>query len=312
MTDQLLSLSAPVFNVQSYSIHDGPGIRVTVFVKGCPLRCRWCANPESNLTRPQLMTYSSKCTACGRCTEACPQQAIAIAVKDGKPCAVTDRAKCTDCGACEEVCPNEAREIVGREMTVGQVLDQVQKDRLFIDASGGGITVSGGECLAHPAFTEALLRAAQEAGLHTAIESCSFASREVYDRVLKYVDLPLLDIKHMDPDEHERLTGVPNGIILDNIRHAYHDLKKNVTIRVPTIPGCNDSDGNIAATARFVRDELGPDVPVHLLPYHRLGESKNASLGREMDLSIDVPSDEHMQHLKQIVESFGLFCQIGG
>lgn len=312
MTDQLLSLSAPVFNVQSYSIHDGPGIRVTVFVKGCPLRCRWCANPESNLTRPQLMTYSSKCTACGRCTEACPHQAITIAVKDGRPCAVTDRTKCTDCGACEEVCPNEAREIVGREMTVRQVLDQVQKDRLFIDASGGGITVSGGECLTHPAFTEALLRAAQEAGLHTAIESCSFASREVYDRVLKYVDLPLLDIKHMDPGEHERLTGVSNGIILDNIRHAYHDLKKNVTVRVPTIPGCNDSDENIAATARFVRDELGPDVPVHLLPYHRLGESKNASLGREMDLSIDVPSDEHMQHLKEIVGSFGLFCQIGG
>ena len=307
-----MELTAPVFNVQTYSIHDGPGIRVTVFVKGCPLRCRWCANPESNLARPQLMTYAAKCTACGRCVAACPQKAVSIGTLHDKPCAITDRELCVECGACVDVCPCEAREIVGREKTVREVLEQVLKDKLFIDASGGGMTVSGGECLAHPDFTEALLYAAKEQGLHTAIESSSFASEAVFDQVLRYVDLALLDIKHMDSDIHRELTGVPNEQILSNIRHAVHDLKKNVTVRVPTIPGYNDSEENIRATARFVKEELGPDVGIHLLPYHRLGESKNESLGKVMDLSVSVPSDEHMQDLKRIVESYGLYCQIGG
>lgn len=307
-----MELTAPVFNVQTYSIHDGPGIRVTVFVKGCPLRCRWCANPESNLARPQLMTYAAKCTACGRCVAACPQKAVSIGTLHDKPCAITDRELCVECGVCVDVCPCEAREIVGREKTVREVLEQVLKDKLFIDASGGGMTVSGGECLAHPDFTEALLYAAKEQGLHTAIESSSFASEAVFDQVLRYVDLALLDIKHMDSDIHRELTGVPNEQILSNIRHAVHDLKKNVTVRVPTIPGYNDSEENIRATARFVKEELGPDVGIHLLPYHRLGESKNESLGKVMDLSVSVPSDEHMQDLKRIVESYGLYCQIGG
>lgn len=312
MRSREMELTAPVFNIQSYSIHDGPGIRVTVFVKGCPLRCRWCANPESNLAKPQLMFYAAKCVACGKCMEVCPQRAIVPGVKDGKPIALTLREKCVDCGKCAEACLYEARELAGKEMTVRSVLDRVLRDKLFLDASGGGMTVSGGECLAHPDFTAALLCAAKEAGLHTAVESCSFAPEETVDRVFRCLDLALLDIKHMDSAEHKRLTGVPNELILSNIRHVYHDLKKAVTVRVPTIPGCNDSQENIAATARFVREELGPEVGVHLLPYHRLGESKNESLGRTMDLSIQVPSDEHMEQLKAIVESFGLYCQIGG
>ena len=312
MRADYMDLTAPVFNIQSYSIHDGPGIRVTVFLKGCPLRCKWCANPESNLARPQLMFYAAKCTACGKCIDACPQKAILPGMKNGKPVALTLREKCVDCGKCVEACPNEAREIAGKEMTVRAVLDQVLKDKLFIDASGGGITLSGGECLAHPEFSEALLFAAKEAGLHTAVESCSFAPEAVVDQVFRYLDLGLLDIKHMDSEEHKRLTGVPNELILNNIRHVYHDMKKAVIVRVPTIPGCNDSEENIAATARFVREELGPEVGVHLLPYHRLGESKNESLGRTMDLSIQVPSEEHMEGLKAIVEGYGLYCQVGG
>ncbi len=307
-----MELTAPIFNVQTYSIHDGPGIRVTVFIKGCPLRCLWCANPESNLASPQLMTYRSKCTGCGSCLGVCPRRAIRLEETEGKVRAVTDRALCVNCGACEAACPNGARELAGRPQTVGEVLKQVLRDKLFMDASGGGMTLSGGECLMHPDFSEALLRAAKEQGLHTAVESCCFASREVVDRVFRWVDLGLLDVKHMDSDTHKKLTGVPNERILDNIRHVYRDLRVPVAVRVPTIPGCNDSDENIAATARFVAEELGPDVPVHLLPYHRLGESKNESLGREAGFTAAPPSDEHMQRLKALVESFGLTAQIGG
>ncbi len=312
MQDGYLSLTAPVFNIQTYSIHDGPGIRVTVFLKGCPLRCLWCANPESNLAEPQLMAYAGKCTACARCVPACEEGAVTIGRKNRKMISLTDRSRCVNCGACADVCPNEARELAGKPMTVEQVLSKVLQDKLFIDASGGGMTISGGECLMHPEFTEALLFAAHEAGLHTAVESCSFAHRDVVDRVFRHVDLGLLDVKHMDSDLHRKYTGVPNEPILDNIRHVYHELKVPVIVRIPVIPGYNDSDENIAATARFAAEELGKDVAVNLLPYHRMGESKNESLGKVMDFSIDIPSDEHMQHLLRIVEGFGLKGQIGG
>lgn len=312
MREDYLSISAPVFNIQSYSIHDGPGIRVTVFIKGCPLRCLWCANPESHLAEPQLMTVSAKCVACGKCIPVCPKGAIRPGEAEGRPIAVTDRDLCVNCGACVAVCPSEAREISGKRMTVREALDKVLLDKLFLDASGGGMTLSGGECLMHPDFTEALLYAAKQEGIHTAVESCCFASREVIDRVFRHVDLGLLDIKHMDSAAHERYTGVPNTAILENIRHIYHDLKVPVTVRVPTVPGYNDSVENITATARFVSESLGKEVPVHLLPYHRLGESKKANLGREMNLGIAIPDDSHMQELKAVVESFGLPAQVGG
>ena len=312
MTENYMELTAPIFNIQSYSIHDGPGIRVTVFEKGCPLRCVWCANPESNLAKPQLMTYGSRCTGCGRCVSACPKQAICLVEKDGKIRECTDRSLCVDCGACVSVCPAGARELAGEEKTVRQVLDKVLQDKLFMDGSGGGMTISGGECLMHPEFTAALLYAAKQEGIHTAVESCSFASRGVIDQVFQYVDLALLDVKHMDSAKHLEYTGVPNEQILDNIRHVYHDLKVPVSVRVPTIPGYNDSDENISATAEFVSTQLGMDVEIHLLPYHRMGESKNESLGNEMNFSIEVPDNAHMMRLKALVESYGLKAQIGG
>ena len=311
MTDEAMSRKAPVFNIQSYSIHDGPGIRVTVFLKGCPLRCLWCANPESNSPAPQLMTYNPKCTGCGACVKAGPKGAVRLAELGGAVKQETDRSLCVNCGACVGVCPADAREIAGKEMTVREVLDRVLQDKLFLDASGGGMTISGGECLAHPEFSEALLAAAKEAGLHTAVESCSFASREVIDRVFPHVDLGLLDVKHMDPAKHKEYTGVSNEIILDNIRHVYRDLHVPVIVRVPVIPGHNDDEENVAATARFAA-ELGADVAVHLLPYHRLGDSKLESLGRTPELHLEVPPDEQMQKLKAIVESFGVQAQIGG
>lgn len=312
MVENYLELSAPVFNVQTYSIHDGPGIRVTVFEKGCPLRCLWCANPESNLSKPQLMTYANKCTGCGRCVKVCKNGAITVKEVKGSFIAVTDRTICTECGECVDACLSEAREIAGEMMTVKEVLDKVQRDRRFIDATGGGVTISGGECLVHPDFTEALLYAAKETGLHTAVETSCFGKREVIDQVFRYVDLAMIDIKHMDPEKHKKYTGVSNELILDNIRHVHNDLHIPTMISIPTITGYNDSDENIGAAAAFIANELGTDVRVRLLPYHRLGESKNESLGKEMDLTIDVPSKEHMNALKELVESFGIQAQIGG
>ncbi|MCD7867719.1 MAG: glycyl-radical enzyme activating protein [Clostridiales bacterium] len=306
------SVTTTVFNIQTYCIHDGPGIRVTVFVKGCPLRCTWCANPESNLRRPQLMFYKDKCTACGRCVEVCPEKAISIAEKDGTYKSYTDRQRCVDCGKCVPVCYQEARKLAGTITSVDEVIKKVLKDRLFIETSGGGMTISGGECLYCPDFTENLLKAAHEEGLHTAVETCNFASVQVIDRIYPHVDLALCDIKHMDPVKHKEYTGVSNGQILSNIKHIYHDLHVPVWIRVPVIPDHNDDEENISATAEFVRDQLGADVRVCLLPYHRLGESKNESLGKEMDWSMELPSDEHMENLKTLVEGFGLTAQIGG
>lgn len=306
------SVTTTVFNIQTYCIHDGPGIRVTVFVKGCPLRCTWCANPESNLQKPQMMFYKDKCTGCGRCAVACPKHAIEIRETENGYRAYTDRSVCADCGACVKDCPAEAREIAGEIMDVQTALDRVLADKLFLDTSGGGMTISGGECLACPDFAENLLMAAHEEGLSTAVESSVFAVPEIIDRVYHHVDLALCDIKHMDTEKHKEYTGVGNEQILKNIIHINQDLHVPVWVRVPTIPGHNDSDENIDAVARFVSENLTEDTRVCLLPYHRLGESKNESLGHEMDWSIEIPSDEHMNHLKEIVESYGITTQIGG
>jgi pyruvate formate lyase activating enzyme len=312
MTQDYMDIRAPVFNIQSYSIHDGPGIRVTVFIKGCPLSCLWCANPESKHPGPQLMTYRSRCTGCARCLPVCPKGAVTMAQSDGKPYAETDRDLCDNCGSCVPACPSGAREISGEEMTVRQVLDRVLADKLFLDDSGGGMTISGGECLLYPDFTEALLCAAKQAGVHTAVETSCFSGRDTIDRIFRYVDLGLPDVKHMDSAVHKKLTGVPNRQILDNIVHIRSDLNVPVNIRVPVIPGCNDSDENITATALFTADKLGPETPIHLLPYHRQGESKNESLGKKMDLSIEPPSDEHMERLKSLAEKYVRNVQIGG
>lgn len=258
------------------------------------------------------MTYVSRCTGCGTCVEKCPQKAISLKREGEETIILTDRDRCINCGDCAEACRFKAREVVGKLMTVKEVMDKVLRDKIFYEASGGGLTVSGGECLIYPEFTEALLYEAKKDGLHTAVESCCFGDREAVDRIFRFADLGLLDIKHMDSNLHKEFTGVPNETILDNIRHIYHDLRIPLYIRIPIIPGCNDSEANIANTAKFVVERLGTDVQVHLLPYHRFGESKNESLGRKQKKSIDSPSDGHMQKLKTIIEGFGLQAQIGG
>lgn len=302
-------LKACVFDIQPYSIHDGPGIRTTVFLKGCPLHCLWCHNPESNEHVPQLMYYAVKCVGCMACVVACGQHAIAI---DGGKVR-TDRKLCINCGKCCDVCLYNAREIKGTLMDVSEVFEKVSEDRMFFDSSGGGVTVSGGEPLAQPGFTAELLLRCRGAGIHTAVETCGYAPEAVMAQVAREADLILYDIKAMDSTLHERLTGVGNARILSNLVMLRQQLQKKVVIRVPVVPGLNDSEENFREMALFIKDHLGPDVPVHLLPYHSLGDAKLMSLERpQRCLATEPPSDAQMQAIKGLVSSYGLTVQIGG
>ena len=297
-----------VFNIQRYSIHDGPGIRTTAFLKGCPLRCAWCQNPESQILRPEIFFVSENCKGCGTCAQACQQGAIAVV--DGL--ARTDRAKCVGCGECTEVCPNEARNLMGRTATALEVFQELAADEIFYQRSGGGATLSGGEPLAQPEFAMAVFRLCREASIHTALDTCGHAPWETMRQVLEYVDLVLYDLKHMDPEQHKRYTGVSNELILENAKRI-HQLGIPMLARVPVIPGHNDDQENMVATAVFIATELGESTPVHLLPYHRLGETKHERMEQgNKSLAADPPSDEQMEEMREVYESFGLEVHLGG
>lgn len=298
-----------IFNIQSYSIHDGPGIRTTVFLKGCPLRCSWCQNPESQKPQPEISFDASKCSGCGRCVQVCPLKAVNVV----EGLASTIRGLCSGCGECTEICPNEARNLMGRRVTAEEVFKEVMKDEKFYHRSGGGVTLSGGEPLFQPEFSKNVLKLCKDAGLGTAIETCGFANWEATKGVLAYADLVLYDFKHMDTKEHERGTGVSNSIILDNVRKIYHELSIPIWARVPVIPSFNDSANNIEATARFIATELGDSVKIHLLPYHRLGETKYERLEKKDKCSsFEPPDEQQMLSLQKNVESHGLIAKIGG
>jgi len=303
------STKGVIFNVQPYSIHDGPGIRTTVFMKGCPLMCLWCQNPESQALLPEIFFDRGKCTGCGKCVEVCPEGAIEIYQERSR----TNRGLCKGHGKCVEICPNEARNLMGINVTAEEVFQEVNGDAIFYQRSGGGVTLSGGEPLAQPEFAISLLKLCKNAGIHTALDTSGYAKWETMRQVLDYVDLVLYDFKHMDPAEHRKQTGVSNSLILDNSRKIYHECSKPMLARIPIVPGYNDSVENIEATAKFVATELGNSVKVHLLPYHRLGETKYERLEMaSKSVSIQPPSEEHMSELQKIVESFGLIACVGG
>jgi pyruvate formate lyase activating enzyme len=297
-----------IFDIQQYSIHDGPGIRTTVFFKGCPLHCPWCQNPESKLPAPQIWFDRRKCTGCGACVVACPQKVIEIIDNKSK----IDISKCTGCGACSTNCPNEARKIIGKRVSAQEVFKAVNDDRIFYEPSGGGVTLSGGEPLVQPEFALDVLKLCKEHGLHTALETCGFASWETFSEVLNYTDLVLFDLKHMDSAAHIKYTGVPNQLILSNLTRINKELSIPILARIPVIPGYNNSEENISSTAKFIVDKLNSSVKVHLLAYHRLGESKYEQLGLKYETYINPPSEEEMIKLKEIIESFGLTAFIGG
>jgi len=292
-------LTGLVFDMQRFAIHDGPGIRTLVFLKGCPLHCHWCQNPESIGRWPEVMLIPGNCIDCGKCLMVCTEGAITRS-NDGKK--IIDRDKCTLCGECARLCYANSINISGRYLTVSEVLAEVERDRKFYERTGGGMTLSGGEPTAQPAFSEELARQARERNLHTAIETCGYARWEVLERILRYMDLVLYDIKHMDSGEHRRLTGMSNELILENARRIA-SLALPVRVRMPLMPGLNDSLENIRATAAFAASLPNLEA-FDILPYHRMGEPKWRQLGQTYKLHGVGPHTR-----ERVLEMFDIACQ---
>lgn len=293
--------SGIVFDIRRYAIHDGPGIRTTVFLKGCSLSCAWCHNPESQARGFEAVFRGERCIRCGACVDACRQGAVTWT--DAGP--VTDRARCTACGDCAAVCYADARERVGREMAVEEVLAEVARDEPFYRRSGGGMTLSGGEPLLQAAFAAALLRGAKERGVHTALDTCGYAAWEALDRLRGDVDLFLYDVKLLDDERHRRFTGVSNGPILANLC-ALAARGHAIVLRVPVIPGVNDDPANLEALAALA-GELPHLARVDLLPYHHIGADKYARLDRAYPLPDTAPPPaERMDALARLLTERGL------
>lgn len=301
-----------IFDIRKFSLHDGPGIRTTVFFKGCPLACAWCHNPESQAFGDEIMLWEQRCIGCGECLEHCTHGAIVqVAGFDGRVRFVTDRAACTRCGECIDACPAEARTRVGRRMTVEKVMQEIERDRSFYEESGGGVTFSGGEPLAQAVFLRGLLEACRAVDLHTAVDTCGFAPWGALESILPYTDLFLYDIKVMDENEHRRLTGVSNRLILSNLK-GLSASGARIILRVPIIPGMNDSEENFHEVA-----SLAAGLPnlerVDLLPYHPSAAGKYERLDMDYALAqVETPSDEHMQVIASLFAPYQLNVKIGG
>lgn len=294
-----------VFNIQRYSIDDGPGVRTTVFMKGCPLTCLWCSNPESQCGLPEVTYRYTSCKRCGTCVKVCPVQAVSLE-DDGVH---IDRAKCTLCEECIRSCVPEALKLSGKKMTVDEVFKVVKKDADYYDASGGGVTASGGEILAQADFVAALFKRSKEAGFHTNADTSGFGDPAALEKILEYSDLVFFDLKHLDPVKHKEYCGQSNELILKNLELV---AQKGipVVIRVPLIPGYNNSEENLRALASKVA-ELARDSMVNLLPYHRYGANKYRMVDMVYQLD-DVPelTQDELSKAKEIIESYGLKCDI--
>ena len=291
-----------VFNIQKFSTHDGDGVRTTIFFKGCPLKCRWCHNPESQRYEKELIFHHNKCVVCGKCVVKCPQQANSIV--DGK--LVFDRDKCTACGVCTDWCIKEAREIAGKEYTVDELVKEAKKDQIFYEQSGGGVTLSGGEVMAQNIdYIEQLCKRLHREGISVFIDTSGYTKYENLKRLIPFTDVFLYDIKAIDSEEHKDYIGVDNALILENLVKLSND-GAGIYARLPIIGKVNATDGYINSVIRFLEDNHVKVQQVNLLPYHDIGKGKYASLDRPYDeTSMVKPDKELMEHFKAMFEEHG-------
>ena len=300
-------MNALVTDIQGYSIHDGPGIRTLVFLKGCGLECQWCSNPECISPKPEIGFFKSLCTRCGKCIGACSEQALQ---GESGQLPALDRARCSGCGKCAAFCYYQALVLYGNLMTVEEVFNAVNRDSLFYQASGGGVTVSGGEVLLQPQFVCGLLDKCRQVGIHTCIETAGYGPESALRQILPYTDLVLYDLKDCDSHKHRRYTGKPNELILTNAR-TVAGSGVEVLFRMPLIPGINDDLNNIKETADFLK---GPGIRafrIELMPYHRLGKGKYESLGRPYPLAdLPAPDPDQVERVKNDFKDLGISCTI--
>lgn len=299
-----------ITNIQKYSIHDGEGIRTTVFFKGCPMSCTWCHNPETQSFSKQLLVQSEKCSGCASCLSACPNQAISILDK----IAYTDETKCTQCGECQDYCLQNIREISGKYMTVSELLKEVEKDKAFYEQSHGGITLSGGEVLSSDMeYLYDFLKQLKEKGYRVNIDTCGYVSFERFEMILPFVDTFLYDIKLMEDNLHKNYTGVSNALILENLKKL-NEKGADIWIRIPIIEGVNHTQENIRAVAVLLKEAKITPKQINLLPYHNTGSNKYLRLNRPYQGDeFKTPSQKTLDELVSILHTYGfLQVKIGG
>ncbi|HOC46873.1 MAG TPA: glycyl-radical enzyme activating protein [Syntrophorhabdaceae bacterium] len=298
-----------IHKIERFSLHDGPGIRTLIVMKGCPLSCRWCSSPHTQSPKPEILYIKTRCQGCGLCLAACENGAITL--DEINALVKTDHSRCIGCGNCVLSCPNRARELSGRYYTAEEMLREVEKDAAFYRRSGGGITVGGGEPTMQADFAGEFISLCRSHCIHTAMETSAYTAWEKLSPLLSCLDLVYIDLKHMDENRHHAWTGVPNKLIIESIKRAANVIP--LILRVPVIPGFNDSVENISKTADFAR-ELGRNLlRLELLPYHRYGIHKYEELARSYTLeSLKPPSDEHMSKLRDIARTAGIDCEIDG